>query len=192
MHVYLGLSLLEAAGTEVLSVGHDQFRLRDVSAGRDALISHLLQLILSELAEASVPSETFVQGVAQALAVHLVRCYADIDAPAPTHGALPAFKLRRVTDAMADGIGREFSLEALAAEAGLSSFHFSRVFKQSTGFSPSEYFIRMRMAEARRLLRETDRGIIEIGLDIGYSSPSHFAKVFRKAVGVTPSEYRGG
>jgi AraC family transcriptional regulator len=48
------------------------------------------------------------------------------------------------------------------------------------------------MAEARRLLRETDRGIIEIGLDIGYSSPSHFAKVFRKAVGVTPSEYRGG
>ncbi len=105
-------------------------------------------------------------------------------------GALPAFKLRRVTDLMQKALDREFSLEALAAEAGLSPFHFSRVFKQSMGFSPSAYFIRMRMAEARRLLRETDKAIIEIGLDVGYSSPSHFAQVFRKEVGVTPSEYR--
>ncbi|WP_064694792.1 helix-turn-helix domain-containing protein [Rhizobium aegyptiacum] len=192
MHVYLGLPLIEAAAGEVLSVSHDRLCLRDVSAGRDPLINHLLQLILSELTGASEPSEIFVQGVAQALAVHLVRSYADADQPPRRRVALPALKLRRVTDLMAGGIAQAFSLEALAAEAGLSPFHFSRVFKQTTGFSPSEYFIRMRMAEARRLLRETNRSIIEIGLDVGYSSPSHFATVFRKAVGVTPSQYRDG
>ncbi|TLX14310.1 MULTISPECIES: AraC family transcriptional regulator [Rhizobium] len=192
MHVYLGLPLIEAAAEEVLSISHDRLSLRDVSAGRDPLINHLLELILSELTEASQPSETFVQGAAQALAVHLVRCYADVEMPSQRRAALPAFKLRRVIDLMGKSIGEAFSLEALAAEVGLSPFHFSRVFKQSTGYSPSEYFIRMRMAEARRLLRETDRSVIEIGLDVGYSSPSHFATVFRKVVGVTPSEYRGG
>ncbi len=47
------------------------------------------------------------------------------------------------------------------------------------------------MAEARRLLRETDASIIQIALDLGYSSPSHFAQVFRRAVGVSPRHYRG-
>jgi AraC family transcriptional regulator len=47
------------------------------------------------------------------------------------------------------------------------------------------------MAEARRLLRETERSVIEIGLEVGYSSPSHFAQIFRREVGITPSDYRG-
>jgi len=49
----------------------------------------------------------------------------------------------------------------------------------------------LRMAEARRLLRETDRSVIDIGLDVGYSSPSHFAQIFRRKVGVSPTDYRG-
>jgi AraC family transcriptional regulator len=50
----------------------------------------------------------------------------------------------------------------------------------------------MRMAAARQLLRETDRSIISIGMDVGYSSPGHFSQVFRKETGVSPSDYRGG
>jgi AraC family transcriptional regulator len=46
------------------------------------------------------------------------------------------------------------------------------------------------MARARQLLLETDRSIIDIGLDVGYSSPSHFSQVFKRQVGVTPSHYR--
>lgn len=74
----------------------------------------------------------------------------------------------------------------------MSVAHFSRQFKRSTGLAPSQYFIRLRMAQARRLLRETDRSIIAIGMDVGYSSPSHFAQVFRKETGIAPSDYRGG
>jgi AraC family transcriptional regulator len=73
----------------------------------------------------------------------------------------------------------------------MSAFHFSRLFKKTTGFSPSQYLIRLRMAEARRLLRETERSVIEIGLEVGYSSPSHFAQIFRREVGITPTDYRG-
>lgn len=64
------------------------------------------------------------------------------------------------------------------------------MFKRATGLSPSQYFIRLRMSRARHLLLETDLSIIDIGLDVGYSSPSHFSQVFRREVGVTPSAYR--
>jgi len=46
------------------------------------------------------------------------------------------------------------------------------------------------MARARRLLIETQRSVIDIGLEVGYSSPSHFSQIFRREVGVTPSAYR--
>lgn len=66
------------------------------------------------------------------------------------------------------------------------------MFKRATGLSPSQYFIGLRMAQARQLLLETPRSIIDIGLEVGYSSPSHFSQVFRREVGVTPSIYRQG
>jgi AraC family transcriptional regulator len=119
---------------------------------------------------------------------------------APLHGAqlatqdykggLPGFRLRKVTDLMVTHLEDEFSLIRLAREADMSEFHFSRAFKRTTGLTPSQYFIHLRLEKARRLLRETNRSVIEIGLDVGYTSPSHFAQIFRREVGISPSEYR--
>ena len=130
--------------------------------------------------------------MAQALAAHLVRAY-----PAPKttrseqRGGLPAFKLRKVTEYLETHLDEDVPLARLAEEVGMSEFYFSRLFKKTTGFSPSHYFIGLRLASARRLLRETSKSMIEIGLEVGYSSPSHFAHIFRREVGVTPSQYRG-
>lgn len=138
------------------------------------------------------PSSLFVQDIAQGLAARVLRRYRDTSSnPARRQrSGLPAFKLRRVLALMESRLDQEFHLEGLASEAGLSEFHFSRAFKSSTGFSPSRFLIRMRMDQAQRLLRETDRSIVEVSLDVGYSSPSHFAQLFRREVGVSPREYR--
>jgi len=56
-------------------------------------------------------------------------------------------------------LDEDVPLTRLAEEAGLSELHFSRLFKKTTGFSPSQYFIRLRMAHARRLLRETTKSM---------------------------------
>ena len=56
--------------------------------------------------------------------------------------------------------------------------------------SPLQYVTRERITLAQQLIRETSRSLIEIGLEVGYTSPSHFAKVFRRVTGVTPTEFR--
>jgi AraC family transcriptional regulator len=176
MHVYIGVGMMQ------------HIALREVSGERDDTLSALLAQIRAELIDQHPPSGPFIQGIAQALAVHLGRTYR-IDAERQ-RGGLQAFKLHRVFQAMREQLAQPFDLASMADLAELSEFHFSRVFKQSTGLSPSHYFIRLRMEEARRLLSETDDAIIDIALAVGYNSPSHFAAVFRKHAGVPPSTYR--
>jgi AraC family transcriptional regulator len=91
---------------------------------------------------------------------------------------------------MAQHLAQEFNLDRLAAQAGLSKFYFNRLFKSALGLSPSRYLMTLRMGEAKRLLRETKRSVVDVGLDVGYANPSHFAQLFRRETGLSPSDYR--
>lgn len=176
MHVYIGVSMMQ------------DIELREVSGERDETLSALLELMRAELYFQHPPSGPYIQGIAQALAIHLSRAYRT--SARRHHGGLQAYKLHRVFKAMHEELPHPFDLARLAGLAELSEFHFSRVFKQSTGLSPSHYFIRLRMEEARRLLSETEDSMISIALTVGYNSPSHFAAIFRKHTGISPSQYR--
>jgi AraC family transcriptional regulator len=191
MHLYLGLPLIEQASRELLGdVGAIHFR--DVSGARDPRVAFMMEQLRTEWVEERSPSAVFSRSLAQALAVHLVRCYiADVQRGRQVN-ALQAYKLRKVTDAMNARLSDQFSLATFAGLAELSEYHFSRMFKRATGLSPSQYFIRLRMLRARHLLLETRLTIIDVGLEVGYSSPGHFSQVFRREVGVTPSEFRTG
>jgi AraC family transcriptional regulator len=105
-------------------------------------------------------------------------------------GGLTVRQLRKVEEYVQEHLAGDISLESLAETAELSPFHFSRVFKQTTGMSPLQFVTRERITRAQQLIRETKRSLIEIGLDVGYKNPSHFAQVFRRVVGVTPTEFR--
>ncbi len=188
--VIVATPVFNAALEEVFGANAALARLRDVSGFEDPRLTALLQQLRDEAA-APAASPLFVRGIAQAIAVHLARHYAEVDEPAHAEtSALPGFKLRRVTDWMAANLAEEFSLARLAAQVGMSESHFNRLFKRATGLPPSQYHIRLRMDAARRLLRETTRSVIEIGNEVGYSNPSHFARLFRKETGLTPSDYR--
>jgi len=91
---------------------------------------------------------------------------------------------------MAEHMAEEFILTRLAEQAGMSEFHFNRLFKRATGIPPSQYQIRLRMDAARRLLRETKKSVITVANEVGYSNPSHFARLFRKETGLSPTDYR--
>src|SRR5260221_10164893 len=189
MHLYLGLPILNRATEEAFQNDPGATRLRDFSGFKDNFLSALLEGLHKEVSSRHRGSSLFVEGIAQSLAGHLVRTYAD-ETNHEYKGGLPGFRLRKVRAMMVAHLADAFSLIRLAREAGMSEFHFSRAFKRTTGLTPSQYFIDLRLEKARRLLRETNRSAIEIGLDVGYTSPSHFARIFCREVGISPTEYR--
>ncbi len=81
---------------------------------------------------------------------------------------------------------------ALARQAHVSPSHFARSFKQAYGATPHQYLIARRMERAALLLRETDRSVTEVSLDVGFASLGSFSTTFRRWLGVAPSDYRSG
>ncbi|HTP25752.1 MAG TPA: AraC family transcriptional regulator [Anaeromyxobacteraceae bacterium] len=124
-----------------------------------------------------------------AIAVHLAREYTAVtEAARGETSPPPGFKLKRVTDWMAELLADEFGLPRLAEQAGMSEFHFNRLFKRATGAPPSQYLIRPRIDAERRLLRKRTSSVITAANEVGYSNPSHFAQLFRKETGLATTE----
>lgn len=83
-------------------------------------------------------------------------------------------------------------LEAVAARAGTSPWHFHRVFVALTGETPASYTWKRQLAEICRRLVESDRPLVEIALDCGFESQASFTRAFTRHVGVSPARYRRG
>jgi AraC-like DNA-binding protein len=99
-------------------------------------------------------------------------------------------RLLKARDAMdryyADGL----DIEALAASVHLSRAHFIRSFRATFGETPHRYLQRRRLERAMALLRETDRPVTEICLEVGFASLGSFSRTFREVVGMSPRAYR--
>jgi AraC family transcriptional regulator len=91
---------------------------------------------------------------------------------------------------MRERLAEDITLDELAAEARLSSFHFSRMFKHSLGVPPRVYLTRLRMEKACQLLEQTDLPITQIAFEVGYSSNQVLARVFAAYRNRSPSDYR--
>ena len=87
-------------------------------------------------------------------------------------------------------LSEPISAEELAGELYLSRPHLSAKFKKETGQTLTDFILRAKTEEAKRLLRYTDKSVTAIGAYLGFSSPGHFSRVFRRYAGRTPSEYR--
>jgi AraC family transcriptional regulator len=190
MTVFVELPLLQRALEEVFGADAGHAQLRDVSAFTDVALDSLMERLRDELMQRQA-SPLFVQGIAQAIAIHLARNYAiSVEESHSGSPSLPGYKLRQITDWMAEHVSEDLNLDRLAAQVGLSKFHFHRLFKRAMGLSPARYHINLRMNAARQLLRETKKSVVDVALDVGYANPSHFAKLFRRETGLSPSDYR--
>lgn len=83
-----------------------------------------------------------------------------------------------------------YSLEEYAKMCSMSKYHFSRVFKNFTGFSPIEYRNNIRIERSKGMLADSSRAIETIAEQVGYSNAHYFSEAFKNAVKVSPTEYR--
>lgn len=83
-----------------------------------------------------------------------------------------------------------WSNNKLAEELNMNEDHMIKVFKKMAGMPPGEYIQMIRHREARRLLRETDDSVEEIGRQVGYPDIHYFSRIFRKSEGIPPRAYR--
>lgn len=88
----------------------------------------------------------------------------------------------------ADGI----DLEAIAAYALLSKFHFHRIFKSFIGVTAKEYLVRLRIEKSAGLLSNSSKTISEIAYECGYNSPEGFTRAFKSYFSITPTLFREG
>ena len=85
---------------------------------------------------------------------------------------------------------RSIELEDAAAQAGVSPFHFLRLFSSVLGVTPHQYLVRSRLRHAARLLADDDKAVTDIAYDVGFGDLSNFTRTFHRAAGVSPLKFR--
>ncbi|KAF3885214.1 MULTISPECIES: helix-turn-helix domain-containing protein [Nostocales] len=144
-----------------------------------------------ELESGCLSGRLYGESLATALASHLLQQHSTFKQNIESYtGGLPKYKLCKILEYINENLERELTLAELASVAEISSYHFARLFKQSTGFTPHQYVINCRIERAKKLLAEKQLSIAEIGDAIGFQSPSHFIALFRKRMAMTPKAYR--
>ncbi len=189
--IQLKAEFLRHVARETLKPDCDTFQLQPAFQVRNPLIEAMTQLLLSESQQPSVGSQLYLDSLANALAVQLLRNHVTTRPQVPTYeGGLPPHQLRRILDYVDAHLDQDLRLEHLAQLLDMSQFHFSRLFKQSIGSSPYHYLIQQRVERAKQFLKQSDRSIVEIALECGFSSHSHLSRQFRQVTGMTPKAYR--
>lgn len=92
---------------------------------------------------------------------------------------------------MKENLNKHLTVENIAKEFNYSSSHYSTLFKQKTGLSPIDYFIRLKIQNACQLLNKSNLIVKEIAQRVGYDDPFYFSRMFKKITGQSPIEYKG-
>lgn len=166
-------------------------RLLDNFGTRDAQLEYVGRRFLAELETEGMGDRIFAESLARQLAVHLVRHYSTM-VPGAACGCtrLPPHKLRKAIEFIDSHLHTDLSLDDIAQTVAMSPYHFAHLFKHTTGNSPHQYVMLLRLEHAKSLLSCTELPITEVAQRVGYTNISHFASVFHRSTGLTPRQYR--
>lgn len=149
-------------------------------------------MALGELAQAAAEGRTEV-GIDEAAHLFAAR-FADVAAGAAGRALhLRPQDRRRAVDValwIEEHCSEPIDLELASAHAGLSAFHFLRIFARAIGVTPHQYLIRSRLRRAARFLLDDERSVTDIALEAGFGDLSNFVRTFHRAAGCSPGAFR--
>lgn len=192
LHIYIPQFFLSDATDEYRRAGIPSRQEQpDTLVFCDPVVSQVA-LSLAEAIKVGAPN-LYAETTARFLATHLLSTHSRWAEPYPgvrRPGALSDRRLKRVLEFMEHHFMDSLSLGQLAEEAGISRFHFVRLFKEGFGVTPHRHLVRLRMKAAAEMLSNTDLSVQEVASKCGYVSATHFSAAFQKHFSRTPSGFR--
>src|SRR6266481_3852020 len=188
---YLSVGISGAALTAAADGTSGEVELRRADNLVDARLRALVEAVNAERIAGFPSGRLFLDSVEQALAVALVNGYAVRHRSVQTHrGGLGCARLRRIKEFVDAKMEDELTLCEMAQAVQLSTAHFSRMFRKSTGESPHQFVLRHRVERAKEMLRSADARVMDVAVACGFKTQQHFAQIFRHECGASPTEYR--
>ena len=136
-------------------------------------------------------SRLFVDHITLAVAVHTAQAFGGMKVnERAQRGGLAPWQERRVKEYLDANLDGDVSVMLLARACEVSSKHFSRAFRQSTGTSPHQWLMQRRIDKAKQLLRKPALPLAEVAIACGFADQSHFTRVFTRSIGLSPGQWR--
>lgn len=185
------VSLVSAAADEIYSKQRYQVEIQNVFEVSDLTIERLALTLMSEIERKNHPVQLLiVDSISNAIALHLLRDYNTFPiVKIDNQPSLSQIELGQLVDYIESNLDRTIGLSELAALVHVSRFHFSRLFKRSTGSTPIDFVEQSRIRRAQTLIIQTTLPLAEIALITGFADQSHFTRRFRNRVGCTPAAF---
>jgi AraC family transcriptional regulator len=188
-HLQLGIS--DAALMASSDGAYGEVELYPSRKFADPRLSALVAAARAEMVAGFPSGRLFMDSVEQAMAVTLVEGHAVRHRPVQIYrGGLGSARLRRIRELVHAKMGDDLSLDEMAQSIGLSTAHFARMFRKSTGETPHQFVLRQRVERAKAMLRVPDVRVLDVAVACGFTTQQHFAQVFRDVCGVSPTKYR--
>lgn len=166
-------------------------QLHDLPQFEDEDITSAAVMLLDALRLPGHSSDLMFESLARVFLVKLVQKYGDERSEDIAFSpAFSAAHYKRVLDFVADKYGQSIQIEDIARQAGLSTSHFSRLFKQTVGDTPYQFLMRYRVERASEMLADPSNALIDIALACGFSDQPHFTRTFKQIKGETPKQWR--
>ncbi len=166
-------------------------QLLDMPQFEDADICNAGIMLRDALASQEVGNDLMFEYLSRVFLVKLIQRYGNRrEEDDELASGFTSKRFRQVLSFIGENFPRTISVEDLAEAANLSASHFSRVFKETIGQSPMQFVTRYRVEQAKKMLVDRDRPLIDIAVGCGFADQAHFSRVFKQAEGSTPRAYR--
>ncbi|ASS68586.1 MULTISPECIES: AraC family transcriptional regulator [unclassified Paenibacillus] len=182
----------DAAETKYITpIVQNRILFRNVIRG-DGQLNDCMEQLQGEFAWRQPGFELSVKSLLYRLLTLLLRGYVEVRLTEPESRARlrNLERFRPIFHHIETHYTEELTVDSLAGLASLSRFHFSRLFRQLTGRTVTDYVNRIRINKSEDLLRNTEKTIAEIAMAAGYNDLSYFSRTFRRYRGLAPSEVR--